>query len=516
MLKKITLQNLGEGIENVEVTEINIKQGDDIKIDDIILTVETEKASMEIASEHSGLVKNIFVDIGQQISPETELIEIDVKKQQKINKSIENNNLSLLQRNDIFILPDIGEGIDNVLVTEVNVNQGDKVNKDDTVITVETEKASMEIPIDLTGKIIDIFIKKEDTISPGSKILSIETTSDFSNDFKNNLEESIIDQDVSKNGNEIQTSSLTNQNLVNNEVNQYNKISNHIYTSPSVRRFARKLGCDLSLVNGTGRKGRILKEDVEKYISSILNGQNQIKSYGSDIDFSIFGPIENKRLNKIKITTGNRLSNAWSTIPQVTQFDEADISLLTDYRKSVNTKHNKISFLPFFIKALVPLLKEYPNFNSSLSSSKKNLILKKYFNIGIAVDTPDGLIVPVLKNVDQKDIFTIMNELTELSEKCKNKQIKPSDLQGSCITISSLGGIGGTYFTPIVNPPEVAIIGISKTKVKPFFINDKFEPRTMLPISLTYDHRVIDGAEAARFTKSFCSNLENIKEHIKS
>ncbi|MAV58813.1 MAG: hypothetical protein CMG07_02560 [Candidatus Marinimicrobia bacterium] len=515
MLKKITLQNLGEGIENVEVTEINIKQGDDLKIDDIILTVETEKASMEIASEHNGLVKNIFIDIGQEISPKTELIEIDIKKPQKNKKSLVNNNVSPEQSNNIFILPDIGEGIDNVLITEVNVSQGDNVTKDETVITVETEKASMEIPINLNGKIIDMYVKKEDTISPGSKILSIETTTNFSDD-SNIIKDSIINQDVSKKDDEIKTSSLTNHSIVNDEVNEYNKISNHIYTSPSVRRFARKLGCDLSLVNGTGRKGRILKEDVEKYISSILSGQNQISNSAIDIDFSIFGPVKNKKLNKIKITTGNRLSNAWSTIPQVTQFDEADISLLTDYRKSVNTKNKKISFLPFFVKALVPLLKEYPNFNSSLTSSKKNLILKKYFNVGIAVDTPNGLIVPVIKNVNQKDVFTLMDELTELSEKCRNKQIKPSDLQGSCITISSLGGIGGTYFTPIVNPPEVAIIGISKSKVKPFFIDGKFEPRTMLPISLTYDHRVIDGAEAARFTKSFCHNLANIKEHIKS
>ena len=421
-------------------------------------------------------------------------------------------------------LPELGEGITSVDISDVLVAQGDVVKLDDPIIVVETEKASMEIPTTESGTVENVQVEKGGTISPGDVIISIsgdgvqtevvdktpppiEETTDPQNEVKSETPAPYITAATSVEKPPIPTTS---------------EIGKPVLASPSVRRFARELGCNLKLVNGSGPKGRITQEDVQEYIKDRLAGGAlggpalPIIAPGQDLDFSKWGEVEIQPLNKIKKITGKRLQQAWQAIPHVTQFDKADITKLDKLRlhlKKVNKdKSVKVSLLPFFIKAVCILLKEMPQFNSSLDGSNENIVLKKYINIGIAVDTPNGLVVPVIKNANEKSIKELARGLTTLSGKARDKKLLPADMEGGCFTISSLGGIGGTYFTPIVNPPEVAILGISRSADEPVFMEGKFRKRLILPFALSYDHRVIDGADAARFTKIFGHLLSNFEE----
>ena len=421
-------------------------------------------------------------------------------------------------------LPELGEGITSVDISDVLVAQGDVVKLDDPIIVVETEKASMEIPTTESGTVENVQVEKGGTISPGDVIISIsgdgvqtevvdktpppiEETTDPQNEVKSETPVPYITAATSVEKPPIPTTS---------------EIGKPVLASPSVRRFARELGCDLKLVNGSGLKGRITQEDVQEYIKGSLAGGTlgspalPIIAPGQDLDFSKWGEVEIQPLNKIKKITGKRLQQAWQAIPHVTQFDKADITKLDKLRlhlKKVNKdKSVKVSLLPFFIKAVCILLKEMPQFNSSLDGSNENIVLKKYINIGVAVDTPNGLVVPLIKNANEKSIKELARELTTLSGKARDKKLLPADMEGGCFTISSLGGIGGTYFTPIVNPPEVAILGISRSADEPVFMEGKFRKRLILPFALSYDHRVIDGADAARFTKIFGHLLSNFEE----
>ena len=421
-------------------------------------------------------------------------------------------------------LPELGEGITSVDISDVLVTQGDVVKLDDPIIVVETEKASMEIPTTESGTVENVQVEKGGTISPGDVIISIsgdgvqteivdktpppiEETTDPQNEVKSETPVPYITAATSVEKPPIPTTS---------------EIGKPVLASPSVRRFARELGCDLKLVNGSEPKGRITQEDVQEYIKGSLAGGTlgspalPIIAPGQDLDFSKWGEVEIQPLNKIKKITGKRLQQAWQAIPHVTQFDKADITKLDKLRlhlKKVNKdKSVKVSLLPFFIKAVCILLKEMPQFNSSLDGSNENIVLKKYINIGVAVDTPNGLVVPLIKNANEKSIKELARELTTLSGKARDKKLLPADMEGGCFTISSLGGIGGTYFTPIVNPPEVAILGISRSADEPVFMEGKFRKRLILPFALSYDHRVIDGADAARFTKNFGHLLSNFEE----
>ena len=421
-------------------------------------------------------------------------------------------------------LPELGEGITSVDISDVLVAQGDVIKLDDPIIVVETEKASMEIPTTESGTVENVQVEKGGTISPGDVIISIsgdgvhtevvdktpppiEETNDLQNEVKSETPTPYITAATSVEKPPIPTTS---------------EIGKPVLASPSVRRFARELGCDLKLVNGSGLKGRITQEDVQEYIKGSLAGGTlgspalPIIAPGQDLDFSKWGEVEIQPLNKIKKITGKRLQQAWQAIPHVTQFDKADITKLDKLRlhlKKVNKdKSVKVSLLPFFIKAVCILLKEMPQFNSSLDGSNENIVLKKYINIGVAVDTPNGLVVPLIKNANEKSIKELARELTTLSGKARDKKLLPADMEGGCFTISSLGGIGGTYFTPIVNPPEVAILGISRSADEPVFMEGKFRKRLILPFALSYDHRVIDGADAARFTKNFGHLLANFEE----
>ena len=403
-----------------------------------------------------------------------------------------------------ILLPDLGEGISSADVSEVLVSPGDSVSVDDIILVLESEKASMEIPSEDKGIIKKVFISAGDQVKTGEILIMMEVVP-VSKVEKKKTEEKV---EPKKHKDQKTTPTPTPKEKPKPEL----KIKENTFASPGVRRLARELEIVLSQIKATGPKGRITKEDLHGYIKQKMaqgigvNIQTQPK-----IDFSKWGEIETKPLTKIQKITGDRLQQAWQTIPHVTQFDEADISILNTKREKIKTeeqkKNIKVTFLPFIMKAVIKTLKEFPSFNSSLDHQGESLVIKNYYNLGIAVDTPTGLIVPVIKNADKKSITTLSKELMDISERARSGKLKPDELKGGSFTISSLGGIGGTYFTPIINPPEVAIMGVSKSVWKPIYNHKSKEiiPTLTMPFSLSYDHRVIDGAIGAAFT-SFFSN----------
>lgn len=416
---------------------------------------------------------------------------------------------------EIFV-PDIGDFKD-VEVIEVLVGVGDTIQADQSLISVESDKAAMEIPAPEAGVVKELKIKMGDRISKGSLILLLEPAAS---------EESAVPVSQApapkveaapaavpapaKPAAPVAAAPVRQSPTAQIDEAGFAKA----YASPSVRKFARELGVDLGKVDGTGRKGRITHEDVQNFVKRVLSQPAAAGGLGvapmPDIDFSQWGAVESKSLTKINKLTGQFLHRNWVTVPHVTQFDESDITDMESFRKEMAAEYKergiKITPLVFMMKAVVSAMKQYPRFNSSLDATGENLILKSYFNIGIAVDTPDGLVVPVVRDVDRKTLVDLAVELGEISIKARDKKLKPGDMQGGCLTISSLGGIGGTKFTPIVNAPEVAILGVSRAKMQPVWNGKEFEPRLMLPLSLSYDHRVIDGADGARFT-SFLSRV---------
>ena len=401
-----------------------------------------------------------------------------------------------------ILLPDLGEGISSADVSEVLVSPGDNVSIDDIILVLESEKASMEIPSEDRGIIKKVFVSAGDEVKTGEILIMMEVAP-TPKAAKEKTEEKV----EPKKQKDKKVASTRKQ-----KTKPELKTSGKTFASPGVRRLARELEIVLSQIKATGPKGRITKEDLHGYIKQKMaqsigvNIQPQAK-----IDFSKWGEIETQPLTKIQKITGDRLQQAWQTIPHVTQFDEADISILNTKREKIKTeeqkKNIKVTFLPFIMKAVIKTLKEFPSFNSSLDHQGESLVIKNYYNLGIAVDTPTGLIVPVIKNADKKSITTLSKELMDISERARSGKLKPDELKGGSFTISSLGGIGGTYFTPIINPPEVAIMGVSKSVWKPIYNHKSKEiiPTLTMPFSLSYDHRVIDGAIGAAFT-SFFSN----------
>ena len=408
-----------------------------------------------------------------------------------------------------IVLPDLGEGIDSADVSEVLVKPGDIVNVDDIILVLESDKASMEIPSENSGTVKEVFVSMGDEVKTGSSLLSVEVSSESKVEIDVQNEEELQKERVEKT-----VEKTAKDTAADKEVRSS---SDKTFASPGVRRLSRELEVDLSMVKATGVKGRITKEDLHGYIKQkMFQGGTVASASIPKIDFGQWGVINSKPLTKIQKITGERLQQAWQTIPHVTQFDEADISILNAKRlelKEEGLKKNiKVTFLPFIIKAVVKALKEFPRFNSSLDHLSENLVQKNYYNIGIAVDTPMGLVVPVIKNADNKSILGLSEELMDISERARVKKLKPEEIKGGSFTVSSLGGIGGTYFTPIINPPEVAIMGVSKSSWKPVYNhkNKEIVPTFTMPYSLSYDHRVIDGALGAAFTTFFSKSLLDI------
>ncbi|CCD05547.1 TPA: dihydrolipoyllysine-residue acetyltransferase [Legionella pneumophila] len=535
---EIKIPDIG-GANQVDVIEILVKEGDQIEVDTPLITLESEKASMDIPSPISGTVTQILVKVGDKVS-EGDLIvkaksdtttNISSSQEQKTEPEKQNLQTRAEEQSvdtkatastpgskDIEIsIPDIG-GANDVDVIDILVKPGMEVEKDQALITLEGDKATMDIPSPYAGKVIEMKIKLGDKVSQGTPILTLktleksETPEIEKSQIKNISEQSI--KEIEKPYEELKSEPISINNL---EIAESKSIL--ISAGPAVRRLAREFGVDLSLVQGSGRKSRITKEDLQNYIKVRLSEKTTSGGFSLPsnpaIDFSKFGSIETKPLNKIKKLTGTNVHRSWITIPHVTQFDEADITDLEAFRKSesesAKNQDYKLTLLAFVCSVVSKALHAYPQFNASLDASGENLIYKKYYNIGIAVDTPNGLVVPVIKNVDKLSVIDIAKEMSRLSTKAREKGLTPIDMSGGCFTISSLGGIGGTAFTPIVNSPEVAILGLSRSIIKPIYDNKEFKPRLMLPISLSYDHRVIDGAEAARFTRFLCDCLSDIR-----
>ncbi|NBO10106.1 MAG: dihydrolipoyllysine-residue acetyltransferase [Methylophilaceae bacterium] len=433
------------------------------------------------------------------------------------------------------LVPDIGN-FDSVDVIEVLVKEGDSVAKDDSLITLESDKASMDIPAPFGGLVKSISIKVGDKAAQGDLILTLDAAEDSAPAEKPAAPAAaapVEEKPVAA----IAVPEPTRPAPEVPKVIQPQATPNPIgasavaddgkaaHASPSVRKFARELGVNLKLVRGTGPKNRITQEDVQAYVKGELAKPRSENMGGSGlstlpmpvIDFSQFGEIETKPLSRIKKLSGANLHRNWVTAPHVTQFDEADISDLEEFRKSMladaEKRGAKLTLLAFLMKAVVNALREYPNFNASLSPDGDSLILKNYYNVGFACDTPDGLVVPVVRDVDKKDVLDIARDLGELSAKARERKLKVEEMQGGCFTISSLGGIGGTMFTPIINCPEVAILGVSRTSIQPVYNKETngFEPRLILPMSLSYDHRVIDGADGARFTSHLRMMLSDVR-----
>jgi len=406
-------------------------------------------------------------------------------------------------------VPNIGEFKD-VEVIEVLVSDGQSVSKNDPLITIESDKSSVEIPASFDGKVKSVKIKVGDRVSEGDLILTVEQ----SGEEEKNIEEKTIKEDEPV-ANQNQVEKIVK---VNPEQNLIKKNNSEVSSaSPKVRKFARELGVNINEIVGSERQGRIVEDDIKNFISSKINKapdktEAQPKKIISEFSHSDFGEIEVKDMPRVKKLASTYLVNSWTTIPHVTNHDEADITEMEDFRTSLTDMYTgerkKITPLAFIIKALVASLKKFPSFNSSIDDIENGKItIKKYFHVGIAVDTPHGLMVPKIRSADNKSISYISNELKTVSDQCRNLKIDKKEFFGGSMTITSLGGIGGSFFTPIINYPEVAILGVGKAQKKQIFINRKFETRTMLPLSLSYDHRIIDGAEAARFNNDLKENL---------
>ena len=417
-----------------------------------------------------------------------------------------------------ILLPDLGEGIDGAEVSEVTVSIGDEVSVDDTLLVLESDKASMEIPAEDSGVIKEVLVSPGDNVNKGTPLIVLEVVSKGQLGGEQGSQPEQPEQPEQLEQTE-QTKAEQSSQL---EQLPALKTSKNIFASPGVRRLARELEINLQMLSGSGPKGRITKDDLNRYIKiQMAVGSGVAPTMKKEIDFSKRGDVEVQKLTKINKITGKRLQSAWQEIPHVTQYNTADITELELFRKKLKKaaeKDNvKITFLPFLLRAASIVLEEMPRFNSSLDHKNENLILKNYFHIGVAIDTPNGLIVPSVKDVNNKTIFNLSKELMDISQRAREKKLKHNELTGSTFTVSSLGGIGGTAFSPIVNPPEVAILGVSKSEWRPVYYKEtrSFEPRYIMPFCVSYDHRVIDGASAAAFTtrlSKVLSDLESFKD----
>lgn len=425
-------------------------------------------------------------------------------------------------------LPVIGDNIPSADVIKVNVKEGEKINVNDVIIEIETDKATVEVPSEISGIIKKVFVQEGKKAKVGEPIISVEVSDSSQETKTEKLEEKVEEKEVEK--------QTTIQAQIDSSKSQTQKEHTHMPqlvsiprdipkvvapAAPSVRRFAREIGIDIHNVRGSGKNGRISIEDVKAYAKN-LNQQLQsggIVGSGISIaketlpDFSKFGEIDRQPMNNVRRKTAEHLSYAWATIPHVTQFDKADITELEKIRKQfskqVESLGGKLTITAILLKVVSSAMKVFPQFNSSVDMEKNEIIYKKYFNVGVAVDTEKGLLVPVIKDVDKKNITQLSVELAEISQKARDKKLSLEDMQGGCFTISNLGGIGGTYFTPIVNSPEVAILGVSKSSIEPIYVDGEFRPRLMMPLSLSYDHRIIDGADGIRFLRWIVNALEN-------
>ncbi|UPQ87612.1 pyruvate dehydrogenase complex dihydrolipoyllysine-residue acetyltransferase [Vibrio sinaloensis] len=531
-LKEVHVPDIGG--DEVEVTEIMVAIGDSIEEEQSLLTVEGDKASMEVPAPFAGTLKEIKVAVGDKVTTgslimvfETAGSSAPAAAEAPAAAAPAASGTPAAAAKEVNV-PDIGG--DEVEVTEIMVAVGDTVEEEQSLITVEGDKASMEVPAPFAGTVKEIKIAAGDKVSTGSLIMIFSTTEGEVAGAAPVAAPAAAAPAASAPKAEAPAAAAPAASTGDFQENH-----EYAHASPVVRRIAREFGVNLAKVKGSGRKNRILKEDVQSYVKEALkrleSGAGAAASGKGDgaalgllpwpkVDFSKFGETETQPLSRIKKISGANLHRNWVMIPHVTQWDNADITELEAFRKEQNAieakkdSGMKITPLVFIMKAAAKALEAFPAFNSSLSEDGESLILKKYVNIGIAVDTPNGLVVPVFKDVNKKGIYELSEELMAVSKKARAGKLTAADMQGGCFTISSLGGIGGTAFTPIVNAPEVGILGVSKSEMKPVWNGKEFEPRLQLPLSLSYDHRVIDGAEGARFITFLNGALSDIRRLV--
>ena len=550
MATEFKLPELGENIESADVLNVLVSEGDVVEKDQGIIEIETDKATIEVPSSVEGKITKLLVKAGDNIKVGATIMVLEEgdkaeekkaeakaeakkpeekpeakieKKEEEKKEKVEKKESKPSGKKEIVEvkLPDLGENIESADVLNVLISKGDAIEKDQGILEIETDKATIEVPSNISGKVIEVLIKAGDKAKVGQVILKVETgdvevESEKKAATKDDVKEKVEEKKETKTEDTKQKGERSSVHPM--ELDEQPPISRGAApAAPSVRRIAREIGVDINKVPGSGPNGRISMDDVKAYSKKLHESRSEGVGIGIQAqalpDFSKFGKIEKADMSNIRKKTAEHLSYAWATIPHVTQFDKADITNLEKTRKEltklVEKEGAKLTVTGILVKVLIEALKKFPQFNSSIDMEKKEIIYKKYFNIGIAVDTEHGLIVPVIKGADQKSLTEISVEMNVLAEKARNKKIGLEDMQGGSMTITNLGGIGGTYFTPIINTPEVAILGVSRGSFEPVWNgHGVFEPRLMLPLSLSYDHRIIDGADAIRFLRFVVEALE--------
>ncbi|WP_432415554.1 pyruvate dehydrogenase complex dihydrolipoyllysine-residue acetyltransferase [Chromohalobacter israelensis] len=557
------------GSEGVEIIEVPVSEGDEIEAEDTLITLESDKASMDVPSPYSGKLVSLAVKEGDSVSEGDVIGSMEVagegEDDDETDAAPAEDDASSAQAEDEadgddseedagegesgrkeLRVPDIG-GSEGVEIIEVAIGEGDEIGEEDTLITLESDKASMDVPSPYKGKVVEVSVKEGDSVSEGDLIGYIEVAGipvagakkpakQADGGKKSGAEKADAGQQKATDSRPAPAKSDAKRAAqpagepspeARHKHGDKKTAGAHVHAGPAVRMLARELGVDLAQVTPTGPKSRVLKEDVQGYVKNAL--QQRASGTGStaaptdgagipavpDIDFSQFGEVEEKPMGRLMKAGAANLHRSWLNVPHVTQFDEADITELEAFRKSMKDEavkqDAKLTPLPFLIKACAYALQKFPQFNVSLKSDGETLVQKHYVHIGIAVDTPDGLMVPVIRNADQKSLIELAKESVELAGKAQSKKLKREEMTGGCFTISSLGSIGGTAFTPIVNAPEVAILGVSKAQMKPVWDGAEFAPRLMMPLSLSYDHRAVNGADAARFTAFLAQALSDIR-----
>ena len=537
----IKIPDIGD-ISAAEIIEISVKVGDTIAVDDTLLVLETDKATMDVPSPIAGTVSKINVQVGDKVSEGSDIIYVDAEVSESATAANESPGAdtpvaeapqqaaakepaaSAIQP---VLVPDIG-GAEGVEVIELSVKAGDIIEAESTIVVVESDKASMEIPSPISGEVVSVKVSQGSKVSEGDLLIEVRATQSAASETPAPVAETTVAPAAAKTDT---PAAQPTQAVAQPDIPHHSKAyegelvspSKAVHAGPAVRKLAREFGVDLGLVKGTGPKGRIVKDDVANWTKQRLSEpQKAISGAGipeiPDQDFSKFGPIEVKTLTRIQQITAQNMARNWLNVPHVTQFDEADVTDLEAFRSQLKPQMEKrgvkVSSLAFVVKACAAALQEFPKFNVSLMADGRQIVQKQYFHIGIAVDTPNGLIVPVIKDVDQKSIWEIAAEIIDLATRGRQGKVKPTEMQGGCFTISSLGGLGGTAFTPIVNAPEVAILGLSNNQIKPFWDGSQFVPRTFTPLSLSYDHRAVNGADAAKFTTYLGKVLGDIRHLV--
>lgn len=525
------------GAEGVEVIEICVKKGDQVSEGDSLIVLETDKASMEIPAPASGTIESISLKEGDKVSEgdtigklktdsegagseEAEKSAPKAKESTQETEEPEEAETSEASEQEVPV-PDIG-GAEGVEVIEVCVKEGDEVSEGDSLIVLETDKASMEIPAPASGKIKSIALKEGDKVSQGDLIGVLEGRAPKSKSAAEKPKQEKREDKAERTEEAPKEASSSPATATAAEAEVLN--GPDVYAGPAVRRLGRQLGVDLAKVKGSGPRGRVTKGDVRSYVKNIVSTQQSGSAAASTggaipavpkVDFSKFGEVEMEKMSKIKRLTADNMVRSWLNVPHVTQWDDADITELESFRQGLKAeaekRGTKLTPLPFLVKACASALQAEPSFNVSIHHDGEHIVHKKYVHIGLAVDTPNGLVVPVIRDVDKKGLWELTEEINSLAKKAREGKLKPADMQGGCFTISSLGAMGGKGFTPIVNTPEVGILGVSKSQMKPVWNGSEFVPRNMLPVSLSYDHRAVNGADAGRFLTYLVSVIGDIR-----